>query len=136
MPALVPLQLFSNFVPKTHPLCRIPFCRKDICSTARTFFSSEFCLTKVIKSSLSTVAPLEAILFDIDGTLCDSDPIHYNAFREMLQGIGFNGGEPISEEFFIKNTSGKHNEELCRVLFPEWNLKKARKFMDDKEEFF
>ncbi|CAI9769390.1 unnamed protein product [Fraxinus pennsylvanica] len=54
----------------------------------------------------------------------------------MLQEVGFNGGEPISEEFFIKNISGKHNEELCRVLFPEWDLEKARKFMDDKEEFF
>ncbi|KAL2491369.1 Haloacid dehalogenase-like hydrolase domain-containing protein Sgpp [Abeliophyllum distichum] len=134
MPALVSLQLSSNFVPKIHPLCRIPFCRKDISSIPRTFsprmsFSSR-------KSSLSTVAPLEAILFDIDGTLCDSDPIHYHAFREMLQEVGFNGGAPISEEFFVKNISGMHNEELCHVLFPEWDLKRARKFMDDKEEMF
>ncbi|PRQ57021.1 putative HAD-like domain-containing protein [Rosa chinensis] len=28
----------------------------------------------------------------IDGTLCDSDPLHYYAFREMLQEVGFNGG--------------------------------------------
>ncbi|KAM7476208.1 hypothetical protein LguiB_023451 [Lonicera macranthoides] len=87
-------------------------------------------------SSLSSVAPLEAILFDIDGTLCDSDPIHYYAFREMLQEIGFNGGEPISEEFFVVNISGKHNEELCGVLLPEWDFQKAMKFMDDKEAMF
>lgn len=40
-------------------------------------------------SSLASVAPLEAILFDIDGTLADSDPIHYYAFREMLQEVFF-----------------------------------------------
>jgi len=41
------------------------------------------------KSSLTKLAPLEAVLFDIDGTLCDSDPIHYYAFREMLQEVLF-----------------------------------------------
>uniref|UniRef100_M1A523 Haloacid dehalogenase-like hydrolase domain-containing protein Sgpp n=1 Tax=Solanum tuberosum TaxID=4113 RepID=M1A523_SOLTU len=88
------------------------------------------------KCLLPVEAPLKAILFDIDGTLCDSDPIHYYAFREMLQEIGFNGGAPISEEFFIKNISGMHNDELCHVLFPDWDFKRAIKFMDDKEDMF
>jgi hypothetical protein len=39
------------------------------------------------KISLSKLAPLEAVLFDVDGTLCDSDPLHYYAFREMLQEV-------------------------------------------------
>ncbi|KAJ8538577.1 hypothetical protein K7X08_027798 [Anisodus acutangulus] len=88
------------------------------------------------KCSLPVDPPLKAILFDIDGTLCDSDPIHYYAFREMLQEIGSNGGAPISEELFIKNISGMHNDELCRVLFPDWDFKKTIKFMDDKEDMF
>ncbi|PON56746.1 HAD hydrolase, subfamily IA [Parasponia andersonii] len=87
-------------------------------------------------SSLAFLAPLEAILFDIDGTLCDSDPQHYLAFRQMLQEIGFNGGVPIAEEYFIKNISGKHNAELCRVLLPDWDIERARKFMEDKEGLF
>jgi beta-phosphoglucomutase-like phosphatase (HAD superfamily) len=41
------------------------------------------------KSSLAGLAPLEAVLFDIDGTVCDSDPIHYAAFRDMLQQVEF-----------------------------------------------
>ncbi|XP_031112369.1 haloacid dehalogenase-like hydrolase domain-containing protein Sgpp [Ipomoea triloba] len=86
--------------------------------------------------SLPVDDPLEAILFDIDGTLCDSDPIHYYAFREMLQEIGFNGGEPITEEFFIKNISGMHNDELCHVLFPDWDFPRAMQFMEDKEAMF
>ncbi|KAF9668660.1 hypothetical protein SADUNF_Sadunf14G0026800 [Salix dunnii] len=87
-------------------------------------------------SSLASVAPLEAILFDIDGTLCDSDPLHFYAFRDMLQEIGFNGGTPITEEFFIKNISGKHNEELREILLPHWEIQRSRKFLEDKEALF
>ncbi|KAL8062276.1 hypothetical protein ABFX02_02G137000 [Erythranthe guttata] len=87
-------------------------------------------------SSLAFVAPLEAILFDIDGTLVDSDPIHYYAFREMLQEVGFHGGAPITEEFFVNSISGKHNVELRHVLFPDWDVERAVKFFDDKEAMF
>ncbi|KAM7493753.1 hypothetical protein LguiB_028362 [Lonicera macranthoides] len=38
-------------------------------------------------SSLSCLAPLEAALFDIDGTLCYSYPVHFDALCEMLQVI-------------------------------------------------
>ncbi|KAJ3681761.1 hypothetical protein LUZ60_014334 [Juncus effusus] len=84
----------------------------------------------------SKLAPLEAIIFDIDGTLCDSDPFHYYAFREMLMEVGFNNGEPITEEFFSEHISGKHNEELGKFLFPNWDHDKATQFMDDKEVMF
>ncbi|KAF8412513.1 hypothetical protein HHK36_000481 [Tetracentron sinense] len=88
------------------------------------------------KCSLSGIAPLEAVLFDIDGTLCDSDPLHYLAFRELLQEVGFNGGVPITEEFYIETISGNHNEYICGTLFPDWDLQKSLKFMDDKEAMF
>ncbi|KAI3444856.1 hypothetical protein Pfo_001521 [Paulownia fortunei] len=133
MPAL---QLFSHFVPKIHPFYTNPFsCRQNL-STTPPNFSLRMSSSSARHSSLASVAPLEAILFDIDGTLVDSDPIHYYAFREMLQEVGFNGGEPITEEFFIKNISGMHNEELCHVLFPDWDLERARKFFEDKEAMF
>ncbi|KAG9452978.1 hypothetical protein H6P81_005882 [Aristolochia fimbriata] len=88
------------------------------------------------KSSLTRFPPLETVLFDIDGTLCDSDPLHHDAFREMLQEIGFNGGVPIDEQFFIDNIAGRHNEDICHILFPDWDLEKSLKFMDDKEAMF
>lgn len=86
-------------------------------------------------TSLSKFAPLEAVLFDVDGTLCDSDPLHYYAFREMLQEIGFNGGEPITEEYFSKNIAGKHNEDIASLLFPD-DHQRGVKFLDDKEAMF
>ncbi|KAL3516759.1 hypothetical protein ACH5RR_023661 [Cinchona calisaya] len=88
------------------------------------------------KSSLSVGVPSEAILFDIDDTLCDSVPFHYYAIREMLQEVGFNGGKPIREEFFIKRMNGMHNDELCHLLFPNWDFDRAMRFMDDKKAMF
>ncbi|KAH9323928.1 hypothetical protein KI387_018567, partial [Taxus chinensis] len=79
---------------------------------------------------------LEAVLFDVDGTLCDSDPLHYLAFRDMLQEVGFQGGVPINEEFFSKNISGKHNDDIGTMLFPDWDESKCKKFLDDKEALF
>ncbi|KAI4315167.1 hypothetical protein L6164_028008 [Bauhinia variegata] len=95
--------------------------------------SSENCVES--KTSLAGLAPLEAVLFDIDGTLCDSDPLHYYAFREMLQEIGFNGGTPITEEFFIETVAGKHNDDIALALFPG-DLQRGLKFVDDKEAMF
>lgn len=87
------------------------------------------------KTALAPLAPLEAVLFDVDGTLCDSDPIHLDAFREMLLEIGFNGGVPIDEEYFVKNIAGKHNDDIAAVLFPD-DLEKGLKFCVDKEAYF
>ncbi|MQM03896.1 hypothetical protein Taro_036679, partial [Colocasia esculenta] len=87
------------------------------------------------RCSLAGIAPVEAVLFDIDGTLCDSDPIHCHAFREMLQEIGYNG-VPITEEFFVKHIAGKHNEDIARFLFPDWDEQKAMQFMDGKEAMY
>ncbi|KAI5655841.1 hypothetical protein M9H77_33028 [Catharanthus roseus] len=85
--------------------------------------------------TLSRVAPLEAVLFDVDGTLCDSDPLHHYAFREMLLEIGYNGGVPITDEFFIEHIAGKHNEDIASFLFPD-DHERGVKFVDDKEAMF
>lgn len=46
------------------------------------------------------------ILFDLDGTLVDSDPIHFEAWQKILAEV--NVGAPlIDREFFDKNISGR-----------------------------
>ncbi|KAF7126635.1 hypothetical protein RHSIM_Rhsim11G0010800 [Rhododendron simsii] len=86
-------------------------------------------------SPLSKLAPLEAILFDIDGMLCDSDPINYQAYREMLPEIDFNGGVPIMEEFYAEFISGKHNEDMATFFFPH-DHRRGLKFTAEKEAMF
>ena len=41
-----------------------------------------------------------ALLFDMDGTLCDTDPIHHEVFADLLQRHGKNGGARIDDDFF------------------------------------
>ena len=40
---------------------------------------------------------LAAVLFDIDGTLFNSDALHLQAFQESLQEENYDGGKRISE---------------------------------------
>ncbi|XP_024372780.1 uncharacterized protein [Physcomitrium patens] len=76
---------------------------------------------------------LKAILFDIDGTIADSDPIHFLAFQEILAEAGYNGGVPISHEFFIRQMSGKLNYVIADELMPEMEEKMRVEMMDEKE---
>lgn len=92
-------------------------------------------MTASSQKSLPDLAPLEAVLFDVDGTLCDSDPLHHHAFEVMLKEIGFNNGVPITEEFFIQNIAGKHNDDIAELLFPD-DIPRGLKFMEEKEEMF
>ncbi|XP_047334498.1 haloacid dehalogenase-like hydrolase domain-containing protein Sgpp isoform X3 [Impatiens glandulifera] len=132
MSALLSTKPFFNLLFNNNNISLRPI-RKPLPSL---LVSSSNPLSTTLSSSLLSVAPVEAVLFDIDGTLCDSDPLHYYAFRDMLQEVGFNGGESITEEFFIQNISGKHNSELSRLLLPEWEFETAMKFMEDKEAYF
>lgn len=37
--------------------------------------------------NIPTGTELKAVLFDVDGTLADSDPLHFMAFKEVLQEV-------------------------------------------------
>eukprot|EP00850_Spirogloea_muscicola_P015368 SM000117S25488 [mRNA] locus=s117:123004:124571:+ [translate_table: standard] len=85
---------------------------------------------------LPPLAELRAVLFDVDGTLADSDPLHFLAFRECLQEVGFQDGVPIDEAFFQQRISGRANSEIGADLLPLWPREKRDKFLDDKEARF
>jgi len=53
----------------------------------------------------------------------------------VTKQINFNGGVPITEEFFVKNIAGKHNKDIALLLFPD-DLQRGLKFTVDKEATF
>ncbi|GIM14661.1 hypothetical protein Vretimale_17610 [Volvox reticuliferus] len=77
---------------------------------------------------------IRGVLFDVDGTLVESDPLHFRAFQEILAEVGFDGGRPIDEAFFRRHISGRHNPEIAADLFPEWDEDRRTAFYLDKEE--
>ncbi|KAK4349622.1 hypothetical protein RND71_032377 [Anisodus tanguticus] len=115
------------------PQCKAKLNRVPRCLSSLSRSLSQF--SKQSSSSLARLAPLQAVLFDIDRTLCDSDPFHYLAFREMLLEIGYNGGVHVDEEWFVKTISGKHNDDLESVFFPD-DHERGVKFLNDKEALF
>uniref|UniRef100_A0A6U2EPG4 Haloacid dehalogenase-like hydrolase domain-containing protein Sgpp n=1 Tax=Hemiselmis andersenii TaxID=464988 RepID=A0A6U2EPG4_HEMAN len=97
--------------------------------------SSSFAADSALNSLPSI--QVEGILFDIDGTLFDSDPCHLAVFQELLlEQEGFNGGKMIDEEFFRKKIAGRQNQAICEEFFPEWDRETAEAWSAAKEARF
>eukprot|EP00566_Odontella_aurita_P016704 CAMPEP_0113569416 /NCGR_PEP_ID=MMETSP0015_2-20120614/24401_1 /TAXON_ID=2838 /ORGANISM="Odontella" /LENGTH=246 /DNA_ID=CAMNT_0000472083 /DNA_START=222 /DNA_END=962 /DNA_ORIENTATION=+ /assembly_acc=CAM_ASM_000160 len=95
--------------------------------------------------SLSTPSPPKscvtskpsAVLFDIDGTLAHTDPVHFAVFRDLLLDVnGFNGGDSIDEEFFRANISGRQNLHIAADFFPDWSVERREEWSAMKEARF
>lgn len=56
----------------------------------------------------------KALLFDLDGTLLHSDPLHVQVFMEMFE----ERGRAIDEAFYFEKIHGTHNLETFPHLFP------------------
>ncbi|PSS58323.1 HAD family phosphatase [Pseudomonas sp. BBP2017] len=75
---------------------------------------------------------LEALLFDLDGTLTDTDKLHLQAMQQLL----LEEGRVFTEAEFDAHVSGRANADLCRYLFPERSLTEHQVFADRKEARF
>lgn len=72
------------------------------------------------------------ILFDLDGTLAESDGIHLDVFVDFLGPYGFE----VTQDFFNTQIHGGHNDDLFRRWFPELPLEAIKKMGEDKEALF
>lgn len=55
---------------------------------------------------------LKALLFDLDGTLADTDPLHLLAWREVFRPYGLK----VDPAFYRERISGRLNPEIVRDL--------------------
>ncbi len=74
---------------------------------------------------------VSALLFDLDGTLLDSDPLHLSVFAEVLAPYGYD----VDEAFYRDRIHGRHNTDTFGDLTPdedpgEMDRLKERKFRD------
>ena len=76
---------------------------------------------------------LKGVLFDVDGTLCDSDPLHFATFQEFLAERSFNGGAKIDEAFFREKIAGRHNPDIFADLFPQLSAAEQAALGEEKE---
>jgi len=76
---------------------------------------------------------LQALLFDLDGTLTDTDKLHLLAVQQLLHE---EDGRVFTEEQFKAHASGRANADMCRYLFPDRPVAEHEAFASRKEALF
>lgn len=75
---------------------------------------------------------LKAILFDLDGTLVNTDPLHYQSWQEILRDYGME----IDRIFYKAKISGRLNPLIIQDLLPQLSFEAGRQLADCKEARF
>jgi HAD superfamily hydrolase (TIGR01509 family) len=78
------------------------------------------------------IVQLKAILYDLDGTIADSDPIHYIAWQDCLKEFGIE----INETIYKQEMSGSTNPRLIAKFLPQLNVSQGEAFSERKEARF
>lgn len=63
---------------------------------------------------------LKAVLFDMDGVIIDSEPLHHKAYHGMFKEIGISVSDQLYESF-----TGQATLHICKQLVSTFKLKQA-----------
>jgi HAD superfamily hydrolase (TIGR01509 family) len=75
---------------------------------------------------------LKALLFDLDGTLSHTDPVHYDTWFDLLLEYGIE----INPDLYKTHFSGRLNEAIVRDLLPQLSPQEGIELSDRKEAEF
>lgn len=75
---------------------------------------------------------LKALLFDLDGTLTNTDRLHYRTWRDVLRDYDLH----IDETFYQANFSGRLNQQIVADLLPHLSVAAGKALSDRKEAEF
>jgi len=73
-----------------------------------------------------------ALLFDLDGTLTDTDHLHFEAYRILLRDFD----RAITLDHYKTRIMGQSNDTIMREMFPELSVARHGALADRKEELF
>lgn len=75
---------------------------------------------------------VKALLFDVDGTMADTDIFHRQVFKEILKPFGID----CDDEYYNSKISGQSNRNLHQLLVPHLSHDEAVQLFVDKESAF
>ncbi len=75
---------------------------------------------------------LKAVLFDLDGTLANTDPIHFQVWQTLLAAYGIT----VDQAFYDRFISGRLNPDIVRDLLPQLSIEEGVAFSVEKEAQF
>src|SRR5262245_5528440 len=75
---------------------------------------------------------VRALIFDMDGTLADSDPLHLLAFQQYLSPYGVS----VDEDVYPTRVAGRTNAAIFADLFPGQPREAIERHGEEKEALF
>jgi HAD superfamily hydrolase (TIGR01509 family) len=75
---------------------------------------------------------LKALLFDLDGTLAETDSLHFQIWQDFLRGYGL----IIDRAFYKAKISGRLNPDIVAELLPQLSSAEQEDFIERKEAEF
>jgi len=75
---------------------------------------------------------VEALLFDLDGTLTHTDPLHFRVWQEKLKAYGLD----ITREFYDRHFTGRLNPDIVRDILPQLSVVEEQQLSESKEALF
>jgi len=79
--------------------------------------------------SQSDLPSVPALLFDLDGTLVDTDRLHLEAYNLLLARFG----RSIDVDYYKTHVMGFKNEQIMDAMFPDAGEQDKRDYADEKE---
>jgi HAD superfamily hydrolase (TIGR01509 family) len=76
--------------------------------------------------------PRAGLLFDLDGTLAQTEHLHHAAFNALLAAYG----RSIDHPTFLRHVSGRSNADITAYLFPALDADERERLAHDKERWF
>jgi HAD superfamily hydrolase (TIGR01509 family) len=73
-----------------------------------------------------------ALLFDLDGTLTETDSLHLPTWVDVLRPYGIE----VDEEFYKERISGRSNSKIVEDILPNLSVEDGRELADAKEASF
>lgn len=75
---------------------------------------------------------LDAVLFDLDGTLANTDPIHFSVWKMLMREFGVE----VDRHFYDARFSGRLNASIIQDLLPHLSPEEGLALSDRKEALF
>lgn len=79
-----------------------------------------------------TKAELKAVIFDLDGTLTDSDRVHFQVFKDFFAQKGIE----LDRDSYRKKVSGRQNAAILADFLPQLSDEEGEAFSAKKEQNF